>query len=281
MNKKFPFPKRYWIYLIIFFICAILLICNIYRTDSWTGDKSFSNFVGRDWMLLVIFLFEEIIIVGVMFLFVFLACRISKKRDMEITKQWETEKHLEIKPGDYTYVWFDFANTKRALILKQDDKYILYVQEYDVHTGNWGYCNGVSIYDNLEEIKKTLFYEYDFYCEENTELDKHGDEMYVEEQKFSISSVQGITREEISFDIQHGVLEICFMDAYRSWCRKYCVTKPELKYVCDRTNVDGEKKMIFYSNPRVIVVANKEQEQQWVELIEKMKSFGYFSFDID
>lgn len=35
-----------------------------------------------------------------------------------------------------------------------------------------------SVYDNLEAVKKALFYECDFYCEENAELDKHGEETY-------------------------------------------------------------------------------------------------------
>ena len=62
MNKRFPFPKRYWVYLIVVLVCSILLIGNIYRTDGWTGDKPFSEFVQRDWQLLAIFLVEELMI---------------------------------------------------------------------------------------------------------------------------------------------------------------------------------------------------------------------------
>ncbi len=282
MNKRFPFPKRYWVYLIIVLICSILLIGNIYRIDGWTGDKPLSEFVQRDWQLLTIFLVEELIIAVTMFLFVILACKINKKRDAKITEQWETDKYLGIKPGDYDYVWFDFSNTERALILKQGDQFKLYVQEYDEHSGDWGCFNGVSIYDNLNEIKKTLFYEYDFYCEENAELDKHGDEVFVDEIEFPISSIQDVTREEISlFNTQHSVLEVDLLNAHRCWCRKHRVNKPNLRYICDRINIDGERRMFFYGNPRIVVVANVEQEDLWLELIEKMKSFGYFAFDID
>lgn len=56
---------------------------------------------------------------------------------------------------------------------------VLNAQEYDYCTGDWKSV-GTSIYDNLEAIKEALFYEYDFYCEENAELDKHGDEIYKE-----------------------------------------------------------------------------------------------------
>lgn len=126
-----------------------------------------------------IFLIEEIIILGVMSLCACLGFRINKNRDKEILAQWEADKYSGIEPGDYDYVWVDFANTDRALILKQGDTFRLNVQEYDYNTGNWESV-GTSIYDNLEAIKEALFYEYDFYCEENAELDKHGDEIYKE-----------------------------------------------------------------------------------------------------
>lgn len=178
MSKRFPYPKRYWIYIIVLLICSILLFGNIYRTNSWTGNKPLSEFSQRDWRLFFIFLIEEIIIVGVMFLFAYLGFRINKNRDKEIVAQWETDKYSGIEPGDYDYVWFDFANTERSLILKQGDTFRLYVQEYDCHTGNWESLGMICIYDNLEAVKKALFYEYDFYCEENAELDKYGDEIY-------------------------------------------------------------------------------------------------------
>ena len=282
MNKRFPFPKRYWIYWIVVLICSILLIGNIYRTDGWTGDKPFSQFVQRDWQLLAIFLVEELIIASLLFLFVILACKISKRRNAEITEQWEKDKYLGINPGDYDYVWFDFANTERALILKQGEQFKLYVQEYDEHTGNWESFSGVSVYDSLETVKKALFYECDFYCEENAELDKHGDETFLEEIEISISSIQGVSREEISvFNTQCSVLEINFLNAHRCWCRKHRVNQSKPRYVCDKTNIDGERRMVFYANPRIVIVANKDQEDLWFKLIEKMKSVGCFAFDID
>lgn len=279
MKNKSPHPERYFY---VSLICLILLFLNFYRTDNWTGDKPFSEFVGRDWQLFAVFLIEEFIIICVMVVFWLLGQKSIKKQRELFAKKWETDKYLGIKPGDYDYVWFDFSNTERALILKQGDQFKLYVQEYDEHTGDWGCFNGVSIYDNLNEIKKTLFYEYDFYCEENAELDKHGDEIFVEEIEFPISSIQDVTREEISlFNTQHSVLEVDLLNAHRCWCRKYRVNKPNLRYICDRTNIDGERRMFFYGNPRIVVVANVEQEKLWFELIEKMKSFGYFAFDID
>lgn len=181
MNSRFPFPKRYLIYLIAVLTCSILLVVNIFRTDRWTGDKPFSEFAQQDWKLLFIFLIEEIILVVVMFWFVRLACRINKKRNAEITAQWEKDKYLGIIPGDFDYVWFDFSKTERALITIQKDKYKLYIQEHNERTGDWESFGGVSVYDSLASLKKALFYEFDFYCDENCVLDKHGDALYKEQ----------------------------------------------------------------------------------------------------
>lgn len=180
MYKKVPCSKRYWIYLIVVLMCSVLLIGNIYRTDGWTGEKSFSEFARRDWQLFCVFLIQELIILGIMSLFVVLACKDDKKRNIEITKQWEIDKYLGIQPGDYDYVWFDFGLSERALISKLGDKFKLEVQEYNEHTGNWESLSNVSVYDSLEAIKRALFYECDFCCDENTELDKYGDAIYKE-----------------------------------------------------------------------------------------------------
>ena len=177
MKNKTTHPERYYY---VSLICLILLFLNFYRTDNWTGDKAFSEFVGRDWQLFAIFLIEEFIIICVMVVFWLFGNKNTKNRNSMIIEQWEKDKYSGIKPGDYDYVWVDFSKTERALILKQNDRFILYVQEYDEHTGDWESLSSVNVYDSLEALKKALFYEYDFYCEENTELDKHGDEIYKE-----------------------------------------------------------------------------------------------------
>ena len=178
MNKRFPFPKRYWMYLCATLFFGLLLIANIYRTDSWTGDKPFSEFVQNDWNLFVIFILEEVIIFILMLFFAFLVGRISRRRNDIIIEQRNTDKYSGIKLGDYDYVWFDFAMTERALILKDGDVYMLYVQEYNEKNGEWDFLNSVSIYEDLSKLKKALFYEFDFFCEENAELDEHGDEIF-------------------------------------------------------------------------------------------------------
>ena len=178
MNKRFPFPKKYWVYLCGTIVFGLLLILNIYRTDSWTGDKSFSEFAPNDWNLFFIFILEEVLIFVLMILFAFLGGRISRRRNDKIIEQWNIDKYSGIKPGDYDYIWFDFDMTERALILKDGDTYKLYVHEYDERTDDWNSVNSVSMYDDLNKLKYALFYEFDFFCEENAELDEHGDEMF-------------------------------------------------------------------------------------------------------
>ena len=68
--------------------------------------------------------------------------------------------------------------TERALILKQGNVYKLYVQEYNEQTGIWDSVDSVSVYDDLSKLKYALFYEFDFFCDENAELDKNGDELF-------------------------------------------------------------------------------------------------------
>ena len=72
-----------------------------------------------------------------MYLFGFLASRINQERDKEIESRFDNDKYIGIESGNYDYAWFDFANIQRALILKRQDNYFLYVQEYDFHTENW------------------------------------------------------------------------------------------------------------------------------------------------
>ena len=85
-----------------------------------------------------------------MFLCAYLGFRINKNRDKEIVAQWETDKYSGIEPGDYDYVWFDFANTERALILKQEDTFRMYVQEYDCYKGTHSGC----MFRNMIVIRK-------------------------------------------------------------------------------------------------------------------------------
>ena len=181
MNNRHPFPRRYWIFVLIVVCCCLLLVGNIFRTDDWTREKPFSEFTDRDGLLFKVFIFEELLILLVILIFLCLIIKTSKKRNRIIEEQREKDKFLGIKPGDYDYVWFDFTCGSRALIVKHKDTYRLFVEDYDERYNTWTLVNHVSVYDSMQELKKGLFYDYEFYCSENAELDNLYGERFKEE----------------------------------------------------------------------------------------------------
>ena len=68
-KTEFPFPRKYWIYVSIFGVFAILLFVNIFVTDGLTGEKEFWDFSQQDWCYFALFLLTEIVIALFMFLF--------------------------------------------------------------------------------------------------------------------------------------------------------------------------------------------------------------------
>ena len=110
------------------------------------------------------------------------AGKLSSNRQKQIENYFEGFRYTGIKPGDYDYIWFDFSGTERAKIAKMNDVFYLYVEAFDCETETWDAVNTVSVYDSLEDVRKTLFYEFDFFCEENAAIDKHGDEVFKESQ---------------------------------------------------------------------------------------------------
>lgn len=180
-TTKFPLPKKYWIYIILCIALGISLFVNIFVTAEITDNKEFWDFTQQDWHYFALFLLAEIIIVFLMFIFSTKAGKLNIKRESDVRQYYEHFKFSGIKLGDYDYVWFDFSEDERAKIVKQGDAYNLYVECFDYKTESWNPINAVTVCGSLEEIKKVLFFEFDFFCEENTVLDKHGDEVFRED----------------------------------------------------------------------------------------------------
>lgn len=67
-----------------------------------------------------------------------------------------------IDPNDYEAVWFDSSNSERALISKAGDVYILEVQELNEKEERWASVEVVHSIQSIDEIKKLLFYNFDF-----------------------------------------------------------------------------------------------------------------------
>ena len=48
---------------------------------------------------------------------------------------------------------------------------------YDSETEKWNYDKEIRLFDSLQDVKKYLFYDCDFYCDENTEIGECGDDI--------------------------------------------------------------------------------------------------------
>lgn len=175
---RFPFPVKYWVYAALVFVLGILLFVNIFVTSELTGDKEFLDFTQQNWQYFVLSMLVECILGLLLFFFAFKARKLSVTRQKLIEQYYEESKFAGMKPGDVDYIWFDFNGDERAKIVKLGDVYYLYVENYDWKTESWTPINTVSVFDSLGEIKKALFYDFDFYCEENTVLDQHGNEVF-------------------------------------------------------------------------------------------------------
>lgn len=177
-NQKFPLPTKYWIYVSLCAVMMVLLFVNIFVCAAITGGKELHEFGHSDWIHFAFFVISELLMGVLMFFFAIRAGRILNQKDIQKKTYYEQFKYDGIEPGEYDYVWFDFSGNARAKILKQGNSYLLYVEEFDEHSENWIPVNTVSCFDSIDDAKKSLFYDFDFYCDENTTFDKHGDEEF-------------------------------------------------------------------------------------------------------
>lgn len=160
-NVKFPLPKRYWIYVSVLVVLAVLLFANIFITDDLTGEKEFGAFTQTYWYYFAAFLLTEIILELTMFVFAVKAGGLMEENNRKITACYDRFKYDGINPEDYDYIWFSFSGTERALIMKNGNSYLLYVERLDEHDA-WLVVNTVSSYDSLETLKKHCFMSSNF-----------------------------------------------------------------------------------------------------------------------
>ena len=180
-STKFPLPKEYWMYIILCAALGILLFVNIFITDGITGEKEFWDFTQQDWYHFALFLLTEVLIILLMAFGAIKAGKLVNKQEKQVKQYFDQFKYAGTKPGDYDNIWFDFSGDERARIVKLSDVYYLYVESFNYKTESWDPVNNASVFHSLAEIKKVLFYEFDFFCEENAVLDRHGDEIFRDE----------------------------------------------------------------------------------------------------
>jgi len=76
-NVKFPLPKKYWIYMSLIALFAVLVFVNVFATNGLNNEKELWEFNQKDWCYFLVFLLTEIIIGIFMFFFAVKAGRIS------------------------------------------------------------------------------------------------------------------------------------------------------------------------------------------------------------
>lgn len=175
MEHRVKLPKKYWTFLSVVIISAILMFINIFIFDYLTGEKEFWDYNSTDIVLNLIFLGTESLYGAIMFFFAFKCGNIMREKTMLQRIIWYDNMYIGIKPGDYDYVWFDFEDEQRALIMKDGNSYKLYVEKYNETSQNWEAINTVSCYDSLDSLKKALYTDYEFYCDENSNFDERGE----------------------------------------------------------------------------------------------------------
>lgn len=160
-------PKKYWIYVAVVFVLAVLLFVNIFVTDGLTDEKEFSAFTQEDWLCFAAFILVEITLGVLMFVFAVKAGKLIKKHDKAQRERCAELKFAGIKQGDYDFVWFGAGGFERAKILKQSNAYYLYVESFDPKSEAWSPVNTVSVYQSLTELKDSLLEDFGFVCQEN------------------------------------------------------------------------------------------------------------------
>lgn len=176
-NTKFPLPKKYWACVILCLALGILLFAKTFL--FWPARLEKESFATlRSRIGAILFLLTQVLLTALMFFLAKKAGKLLNKRDKQVRQSFDQIKYAGITPGDFDYVWFDFSGDERAKIVTSGDAYYLYVESFDSKTESWNPVNTVSVFPTLAEIKKSLFYEFDFFCEENTVLDFDGDEMF-------------------------------------------------------------------------------------------------------
>lgn len=179
--KKFPRPKRFWLYFASFIVLYILLILDLFIVGKHIGDHELYEFTSQDWSWLIIGLLVGAVIAALTY---FSACqedKINAQQQEQIQTYLSQFKYAGISPDDYDFLWIDFGGLTRAIIRTSDNCYHLHLEEFNWKTELWEPVPGVSVYSSMEELKRALFDDFGFCCEENTVFDKHGEEMFKED----------------------------------------------------------------------------------------------------
>lgn len=169
-KTKAPLPKRYWFYVAICALMFIILFASIFHMAA-AIPREVWEFSKEDWLIASRYFVLWIILAVIVFV---LATRAGNIHIKHMAGKAEKYKCTGISPADYEHVWLDFYGEQRALISIRDGKFVLTVQELDEQAEIWITLESDLEYDSMAEVKEALC-DFDFYCEENSEIDKHGE----------------------------------------------------------------------------------------------------------
>ena len=74
---------------------------------------------------------------------------------------------------------------------------------------------------------------------------------------------------------------INYSEAYKGWCKSKNIRKTKLKYIGDRMKSEGKWKLIFYTNPQIIFLADVTQVEFRIDILNKLTKQGFPTFDWD
>lgn len=175
MNGSHKLPKKYWVFFSIMIFFIILMFVNIFVCVYFTDSKEISDFSTSEIKIFIIFLLSELLCLIPMFFFAFKCGNMVREKTMLQRNNWYDAMYLGIKPGDYDFVWFDYDDEQRALVLKNGETYNLYVEKYNDKMETWEAVNTVSYYDSLDNLKKSLYTDFEFYSAETADFDEYGE----------------------------------------------------------------------------------------------------------
>ena len=177
-QPKYPLPRRYWLYAGLLVALSALLFVNIFVFDHWTGEREFWAYERADWLRAGAFLLAEAALFLLMLLFAQRAGKLFRRNSGQNAQHEEQFRLAGIRPGEYACVWFDIEGGRRALVAEREGTYRLRVEEFEARAEEWRAISGVSVFSSLPEVKRALFFDYDFACKENAVLDAHGDVVF-------------------------------------------------------------------------------------------------------
>ena len=156
--------------IIVLVILGVLACLSLY---SYTGDKELKDFSPLEmqyFAYLIIFLITLFIIELLLALYGRKNILPKIQGIKSTTTNISSYKYLGIEANQYSFVWFDIDELRRAKIKVIDEKYYLFIDQYNKKLELWSPINSCSVFDNLTQLSQSLYFEYNFECYEMRDL---------------------------------------------------------------------------------------------------------------